>query len=1628
MNVLNKKRKKRKVFSEDEESSNDEATAVINEVIEGGQANGEAAYESTSDTNASVADVQPTINKSDIDQLGEEEAHEKGEAVKQESGVVPNERASQNGDGKEAGDEEIEKQNEHGGNDGSKEEDDKDKKNHNEDSRVGGSENILRKKQKRKLRKCSTREDDEGEGTQGSTENRKKAPKLNKKDFVVKSAGDVKASHARGSLNDSQKHPGEEQGTRRETIPPDLMKHKKRKKKRKSDNKEEEGVTYQGADVDEVDKDGDEHDKDGDEHDKDGDEHDKDGDEHDKDSDEHDKDGDEHDKDSDEHDKDSDEHDKDNDEHDEFYARKSDEEAKSQTDEGGKTRKKKKKKGGNGENAKGNIATKGDNHLLENNEEDNKGEVGGGRRKRKKVKNSKLMDDINPDEDKLKLKLIYISFLKKEYNIEEYLLESLKVLVPANKSDIFLCKENIILDYTSKEDLKNMEIFWFDKLTKGRRRSIINCFTTLSKLGGEKPIEGGRKFNLVGNAVAPAVDKSNEGGDTSKVPTVDKPNEGGDASNVPTVDKPNEGGDTCNVPTVDKPNEGEDASNAPTVDKPNEGEDASNAPTVDKPNEGEDASNVPTVDKPNEGEDASNVPTVEGGNDNMSVAYQSSPSYEQLFTKGKELIIVDNLVMVCNQQVKLVKEYISYVKKNMYDLSSIRENNEKVKEMNILNALKRRELFFYLTLCISMRFVIEDTPNVYVLPSVMSPDIRGFNLHPMFTHINKKKSEQKKENIVSNPWEKLKLLKRGKKNETLNKNENIKRGNKNIDMQKKKEKDEMVMDDNNKCSYIDEEKNVHLEEKKIYLEEKEKVKERVKERENEREKEREKIYRKELGELEKKKKKAIEEMKKKRKEKNDKKICNVYSILESAGQYFGEGPKYSNPNMHEFYKTNSNQLVYIKPPTNIDEKNILINYFLQFPSLNKKMEYTKRRLYAENYGLVKIKKNNENLPIYFDLNTQPWLIEEYEQLWNEQNQLNNFQIWNMSNLVTDSTTLESAQLSLTKGDAMGGADVTKEVKGDAVDMGVTKEVKGDAMSMGATKEVKGDATGMGATKEVKGDATAVDVTAEKAHAAGAEVTSEVPHATDDQNRRKAGKEEITIGSSELMKWDNKKKIEPLTKKIKKFCSNDDSKQMKLTSFLSKEKMSKTKEIERKEKADSGGNDGREKTVEGAREEAIDKACTTIDGEEVEYVKVGKKRKRVLDDDKMTDAHTSANTGADKNRSENDGAIFSGRYANESMSDNEQSIHGASSWRKSEEDVDPSDEGEEKIKKKRKKKDEEMEEEVNDPEEFIKRQKYEEEKKRDDKMKHVFELEAEESEDENIEDPLERKRAQLLRKQKLQQEESEDDELYNNEELNEFINNEEYNSDNEVVKLKHKQEMEKLEEDIFLKKFTYQGKEFNKELTNKEKIELEKEKQLLRRKKLLLNCSLGDVKLSDFESDSSSSSSDESKNHYKNSFYEPFTELDIVDASKRNNNLMDNSYNANVFKKGEHIGDIPDEKRRKQILEKMDNVMYRKEVKTNEGKKIVIKKKRKIRFHQELSDVTVTEEERLDEYEKTKKKPQKVNTNLVELSENALTLNKTINHNNKASIKWNNNIKDISEFDTPTNGDVFKGFRKVQNAQ
>ncbi|VWU49370.1 conserved protein, unknown function, partial [Hepatocystis sp. ex Piliocolobus tephrosceles] len=332
-------------------------------------------------------------------------------------------------------------------------------------------------------------------------------------------------------------------------------------------------------------------------------------------------------------------------------------------------------------------------------------------------------------------------------------------------------------------------------------------------------------------------------------------------------------------------------------------------------------------------------------------------------------------------------------------------------------------------------------------------------------------------------------------------------------------------------------------------------------------------------------------------------------------------------------------------------------------------------------------------------------------------------------------------------------------------------------------------------------------------------------------------------------------------------------------------------------------------------------------------------------------------------------------------------------------------------------------------EVVKKQKLSHEKKRLQKkqMRHMFELEAEESEDENIEDPEERRRAQLLKKEKglREEDESDIDEQYSSDEMNEFIINEDCNNNNDdaAIKLRHKQEMEKLEEDMFLKKFTYQGKEFDKELTNKEKLELERERQLLKKKKLLMNSAYGRVNPSDFESESSSSDSPDLKKRMKKSLKNAYYEEDDLDGLGENNH----SYNENVFKKGESIDDITDEKKRNIILEKINNVIYTKEVQTNEGNKIVIKKKKKIRFRQNLSDVTITEEEDIEEYEKTKKKPIKIIDN-SSVQTNKTNFNKnTVNDMNKASIKWNNNIKDISDLDTPTNSDVFKGFRKVEQA-
>ncbi|CAC9699070.1 conserved Plasmodium protein, unknown function [Plasmodium sp. DRC-Itaito] len=1191
--------------------------------------------------------------------------------------------------------------------------------------------------------------------------------------------------------------------------------------------------------------------------------------------------------------------------------------------------------------------------------------------KRRKTKNSKLMEDINPDEDKKKLKLIQISYSKKEYNIEAYLMECLKVLIPLNLRDIFLGSENIILDNMNTGDIKNMEIFWFNKLTKNRQRSIIECYTSLNK---QK-----KKGNVEENNIT----VSNSNG----------------VSNME-----NNG---INLSYLN------------------------NEKDVNEKNNENVENNMYNIYNSN-----NNNNNMNKGGENHSL---NMPPVDEIFDNNKDLIIVEHLVHICNNQIKLIKEYISYIKKNIYDLSSINENNNKIKELKILEPLKRREYFFYLYIAVSLKYVEENIANVYRVPVVFSPDIRGFNLHPMFTHINKKLEEKtnKKENI-GNPWEKLKLLKKGnnKKNDGYTRNELNKGKHIENSTMNKSEMDNNLFENNINMKDTQEDmKNID---------------------------DTETSDKKELDDLEK-KKKALEEMKRKKKEKDHKKTFNIYSLLESAAQFYGEGPKYCNPNMHEFYKSNNNQLVYIKPPTNVDEKNLLINFFLQFPSLNKKLEYNKKRIYAENYGLIKIIRNAENLPVNFELNTEPWKNSEYEELWNEQNKLNNYQIWNMSNIINYDNLLEYNQFSTTKTDFLNHTDVSRSVlrKNEFDDNDYQKScaISEFEKSMARSEYERGedkkeysgdeyvhlDSIHMGGNKkEQKKNNTVDDIDMQKDikpqenNNADNDILPKGEHKSEqmrihmdhikyeqndkpDQNNISHNELYAEVKKTEVRE---KKKAEIITKKLKKSISQNDMKQMKLTSFLSKEKINKNMNVLKKEEENDNHVDSMKNINDVCSENNTnnnnlgehivkdklnDESNLKDNADNMDYIiKIKRKKKRVLDDEQLNhftidnthnEAYIMESNSLTDNKENTDRSNI--LYINNTKESTKKSSFLKESGNK-EDDLDSEslEEAEEKKKNKQ-------------------------EKKRimDDKMGYVFELEAEESEDENLEDPEERKKIEQFKKEQYEENEYEDDQS-NSEDLKEFINNEEYNSDNDIVKLKHAEEMEKLEEDIFYKKFTYQGKQFNDELTNKEKLELEREKQLLRKKKLLLNCSIGNVKYSDFESDTSTDS-DGSKEDFKNPLYEPYNESEHADMLKKNNNSFEYLYNDNVFQKGECLNEIVDEKKKKKILEKMDKVIYTKEVKTNEGKKIVIKKKRKIRFHQNLSDVTVTEEEKLDEYEKTKKKQKKQNANLVEHNKIEINTNNIMNHNNKASIKWNNNIKDISELDTPTNSEVFKGFRKVQ---
>ncbi|WBY60376.1 hypothetical protein Py17XNL_001303471 [Plasmodium yoelii yoelii] len=1193
-------------------------------------------------------------------------------------------------------------------------------------------------------------------------------------------------------------------------------------------------------------------------------------------------------------------------------------------------------------------------------------------RKNKKIKNSKLMEDVKTDEDKIKLKSIYISFLKKEYNIEEYIFESLKVIIPLNKKDIFLSENNIILDNMDKNDVKKMELLWFDKLTKNKR-SIINCFVTLSKLGSSyKNIDGEAGINVKTDRLKKDEGKKDEEKEGKKEEEKDEEKEGKKEEEKEEKEDEEKEGKTEEEKKVDNPNE-----------------------------------NEPSQDSEE----------------------KNSSDLNSIFYKKKDLIIIDNLVNLCNQQIKAVKEYVSYLKKNIYDIPTVEDNNEKIKEMNILEPIKRRELFFYLNLCISMRYVQEDMPCVYIIPKSINPDIRGFTLHPMFYHINKKLNEQdpkkKVDMLVDNPWGKLKLLKMGKRNVKPN-NRSV-GGNNNINSYSSVNGNETEQKSLKKNENNDEDKFIDNPELSV-------------------------AEKRELEEAER-KKKAIEEMKKKKREKDHKKTFNVYSLLESAAQYFGEGPKYSNPNIHKFHKSNNNDLVYIKPPTNIDEKNILINYFLQFPSINKKLEYSKRRVYAENYGLLKIIKNNDNHPINFELNVQPWLLDQYKDMWNVQNELNKFQIWNMSNLVTEQRKFEDTTFYFTKEEFTNQLDSSKSVclagkpetyfeekvaktnnvKGAEEKVAKANDIKGAEEKVAKINDIKGAEEKVAKINDIKGAEEKVakinDIKGGEEKVAkindikGAEEKvakiNDIKGAETSEIITSNGTRTSSVGTFDLKHGPSKdyeemkKNEQQLTKKIKKICSNEDIKQMKLTNFLSKNKIN-TQNVKVENKAE-------EKIIEENKEQ--DKAEINSENEDIKYLQIHtKKKKKILDDDQiMEQINENPNEHKSEAKKDNINENNQSYYINK----NKDSFKSKRDYQKDDEKDLDAEIHKTKNKKKKLNEFDETHDEANNIEDIVERQKYLDEKKKMklERMKNMFEMEAEESEDENIEDPEERRRAQILKKEQYNEDDFEDDDQYNNEGLNEFINNEEYNSDNEVIKLKYHEEMEKLEEDIFLKKFTYQGKEFNKELTNREKLELEREKQLLKKKKLLINCSLGDVKFSDFESDSSASSSKSVKKKIKNSLYEPFRDND--DILKANNNYMQIPYNRSEFPK-EY--DIADEAKRKQILEKIDNVIYRKEVNTDEGEKIIIKKKRKIRFHQELSDITVTEEEENEEYKKTKKKSKKINANLVENPTITHISNKNINHNNKASIKWNNNVKDVSELNTPTNGEVFSGFRKVQNIQ
>ncbi|GFE55889.1 DNA mismatch repair protein [Babesia ovis] len=110
---------------------------------------------------------------------------------------------------------------------------------------------------------------------------------------------------------------------------------------------------------------------------------------------------------------------------------------------------------------------------------------------------------------------------------------------------------------------------------------------------------------------------------------------------------------------------------------------------------------------------------------------------------------------------------------------------------------------------------------------------------------------------------------------------------------------------------------------------------------------------------------------------------NTIAVLEAACKLYGTGPKWCNPDKNEFDAGNRrNALVYIRPPKTVNQNSIAYEYLLQYKSVHQKLNGGIRQQHALAYGIITLNVPTPGEPpTSYQVNPQPWHNPDYATKW-----------------------------------------------------------------------------------------------------------------------------------------------------------------------------------------------------------------------------------------------------------------------------------------------------------------------------------------------------------------------------------------------------------------------------------------------------------------------------------------------------------------------------------------------------------------------------------------------------------------------------------------------------------------------